>query len=109
VGDIRGHVPDVHGWRNGGALANTTLALLPLGMLLARGLGFDNTVGLGMIYLGAYAGFNVGWGNVFTVGIAHGIAELPEFSGFKARVLFHAVNLTLSFWLVAAYAMAFSL
>ena len=87
-----------------GALANTTLALLPLGMLLARGLGFDNAVGLGMIYLGAYAGFNVGWGNVFTVGIAHGIAELPEFSGFKARVLFHAVNLMLSFWLVAKYA-----
>lgn len=87
-----------------GALANTTLALLPLGILLSRGLGFDNTVGMGMIYLGAYAGFNVGWGNVFTIGIAQNVAELPEFSGFNVRVLFHAVNLMLSYILVARYA-----
>ena len=87
-----------------GALANTTLALLPLGILLARGLGYDNMVGFGMVYLGAFAGFNVGWGNVFTIGIAQNIAELPEFSGFKVRVLFHAVNFFLSYMLVAAYA-----
>lgn len=87
-----------------GALANTTLALLPLGILLSRGLGYDGVVGLGMIYLGAYAGFNVGWGNVFTIGIAQDIAELPKLSGFNARVVFHVVNLMISFWLVAAYA-----
>lgn len=87
-----------------GALANTTLALLPLGMLLSRGLGYDNAVGMGMIYLGAYAGFNVGWGNVFTIGIAQNIAELPEFSGFYVRILFHAVNFALTYWLVARYA-----
>ena len=87
-----------------GAFANTTLALLPLGILLARGMGFDNTVGFGMIYLGAYAGFNVGWGNVFTIGIAQNIAELKEFSGFYVRVLFHIVNLLISYMLVARYA-----
>ena len=87
-----------------GAFANTTLALLPLGILLARGLGFDNTVGFGMIYLGAYAGFNVGWGNVFTIGIAQNIAELKEFSGLYARILFHLVNFIISYMLVARYA-----
>lgn len=87
-----------------GALANSTLALLPLGILLARGLGYDNVVGFGMIYLGAYSGFNVGWGNVFTVGIAHGIADLPELSGFNVRVFFHAVNFALTYWLVSHYA-----
>lgn len=87
-----------------GAFANTTLALLPLGILLARGMGFDNTVGFGMIYLGAYAGFNVGWGNVFTIGIAQNIAELKEFSGFYVRVLFHLVNFILTYLFVAHYA-----
>ncbi|MDR1623008.1 MAG: TIGR00366 family protein [Synergistaceae bacterium] len=86
-----------------GAFANTTLALLPLGLLLSRALGFDNVVGFGMIYLGAYAGFNVGWANLFTIGIAQDIAELEKFSGLYVRLLFHAVNLLLSFWWIAAY------
>ncbi|MDO4787450.1 MAG: hypothetical protein Q4A13_10960, partial [Fretibacterium sp.] len=46
-----------------GAFANNVLALMPLAILLARGLGYDSVVGLGMVYLGAFAGFNVGWGN----------------------------------------------
>lgn len=87
-----------------GAFANNTLALLPLGILLARGMGYDNVVGLGMIYLGSYAGFNVGWGNVFTIGIAQDIAELQRFSGLYVRVIFHAVNFLLSYALVVRYA-----
>ena len=86
-----------------GAFANPVVALIPLGVLLARGLGYDGVVGFAMIYLGSYAGFNVGWGNVFTVGIAHTIAELPMFSGFGVRVFFHIVNLALSFGLVYFY------
>jgi uncharacterized ion transporter superfamily protein YfcC len=87
-----------------GAFANTALALVPLGILLARALGFDNVVGFGMVYLGSYAGFNVGWGNVFTIGIAQDIAELERFSGFAVRVLFHIVNLAISYWWVSLYA-----
>ena len=87
-----------------GAFANTALALIPLGVLLARGMGFDNAVGFGMIYLGSFAGFNVGWGNIFTIGIAQSIAQIPQFSGLWVRVLFHAVNLLLVYALVAAYA-----
>jgi uncharacterized ion transporter superfamily protein YfcC len=87
-----------------GAFANNVIALLPLGILLARGMGFDNAVGFGMIYLGAYSGFNVGWANVFTIGIAQGIAEIPELSGMFVRVIFHIVNFAMSYWLVAHYA-----
>jgi uncharacterized ion transporter superfamily protein YfcC len=87
-----------------GAFANTSLALLPLGILLSRAMGYDNVVGFGMVYLGSYAGFNVGWGNVFTVGIAQDIAELERFSGLYVRVLFHLVNLLLSCWWVNGYA-----
>lgn len=79
-----------------GVFANPVVALMPLGLLLARGLGYDPVVGFAMIYLGSYAGFNVGWGNLFTVGIAQQIAELPNLSGFSVRVLFHVVNLTIT-------------
>ena len=86
-----------------GVFANPVVALIPLGILLAKGLGYDSVVGFAMIYLGSYAGFNVGWGNVFTVGIAHSIAELPMFSGFGVRVFFHVVNLLLTFGFVYLY------
>lgn len=86
-----------------GVFANPVVALIPLGILLAKGLGYDSVVGFAMIYLGSYAGFNVGWGNVFTVGIAHNIAELPIFSGFGVRVFFHIVNLLLTFGFVYLY------
>ncbi|MBL3538118.1 Na+/H+ antiporter NhaC family protein [Aminivibrio sp.] len=86
-----------------GVFANPVVALIPLGILLAKGLGYDSVVGFAMIYLGSYAGFNVGWGNVFTVGIAHSIAELPMFSGFGVRVFFHIVNLLLTFGFVYLY------
>lgn len=79
-----------------GVFANPVVALMPLGIVLAQGLGYDSAVGFMIIYLGSYAGFNVGWGNLFTVGIAHQIAELPSLSGFNVRVLFHIVNLTIT-------------
>ena len=87
-----------------GVFANPVIALIPLGILLAKGLGYDAVVGFAIIYLGSYAGFNVGWGNVFTVGIAHEIAELPMFSGFGVRVLFHIVNVALCIAFVYLYA-----
>ncbi len=86
-----------------GVFANTVVALKPIGLMLSKALGYDEVVGFGMIYLGSYAGFNVGWGNVFTVGIAHSIAELPMFSGMAVRVLFHIVNLAMSIGFVALY------
>lgn len=86
-----------------GVFANPVVALLPIGLMLSKALGYDEVVGFGMIYLGSYAGFNVGWGNVFTVGIAHSIAELPMFSGMAVRVLFHAVNLALTFGFIYRY------
>lgn len=86
-----------------GVFANPVVALIPLGLVLAKGLGYDAVVGFAMIYLGAYAGFNVGWGNLFTVGIGHEIAELPKLSGFNVRVLFHIVNLTITIAYIYLY------
>ena len=86
-----------------GVFANPVVALIPIGLMLSKALGYDEVVGFGMIYLGAYAGFNVGWGNVFTVGIAHDIAQLPMFSGMGVRVFFHIANLILTFGFLAMY------
>lgn len=86
-----------------GVFANPVVALMPLGLVLAKGLGYDAVVGFTMIYLGSYAGFNVGWGNLFTVGIAQSIAELPNLSGFNVRVLFHIVNLTITIFYIYLY------
>ena len=86
-----------------GVFSNPVVALIPIGLMLSRALGYDEVVGFAMIYLGSYAGFNVGWGNVFTVGIAHTIAELPLFSGLYVRGLLHVINLALTFGFVALY------
>ena len=86
-----------------GVFANPVMALMPIGLMLSKALGYDEVVGFGRIYLGSYAGFNVGWGNVFTVGIAHSIAELPMFSAMAVRVLFHIVNLALTIGFMSMY------
>jgi uncharacterized ion transporter superfamily protein YfcC len=86
-----------------GVFANPTVALIPIGMVLAKSIGLDVASGFMMIYLGAYAGFNVGWANPSTLGVAHPIAELPVFSGMPVRFGFHAVNLILSYILVMRY------
>ena len=66
-----------------GVFANPTVALIPIGMVLAKTMGLDAAAGFMIIYLGAYSGFNVGWANPSTLGVAHPIAELPVFSGMS--------------------------
>lgn len=75
-----------------GAFSNPIVALMPIGIMLAGALGYDKTVGFILVYFGAYSGFNVGATNVFTVGIAQAIAELPAFSGMNVRILCHAIS-----------------
>lgn len=78
-------------------MAESTLMFIPMGVVLARGLGFDAIVGMAMVSLGALAGFAGGVLNPFTVGVAQGIAGLPLFSGIGLRV----ITLVL-FWAVGA-------
>jgi uncharacterized ion transporter superfamily protein YfcC len=53
---------------------------------LARRLGYDSITGVAMCYVAAHVGFAGAFMNPFTVGIAHGIAELPVFSGLEYRL-----------------------
>lgn len=67
-------------------MSEETIIFIPIGIALARALGYDALVGMGMITFGAAIGFSSGFLNPFTVGVAQKIAELPTFSGMGLRV-----------------------
>lgn len=87
-----------------GIFANPAVALVPIGIVLSTSMGMDKAVGCLMIYWGAYSGFNVGWAVASTIGTAHSIAELPLFSGYQMRIIFHILNTGMSFFFLAKYA-----
>ena len=74
-------------------MSEETIIFIPIGITLARALGYDALVGMGMITFGAAVGFSAGFLNPFTVGVAQKIAELPTFSGMGLRVVVWGVML----------------
>lgn len=84
-------------------MAESTLIFIPIGVLVARALGYDAIVGMAIIVIGAVCGFSGGWMNIFTVGVAQGIAGLPLFSGMGFRIIGHAVLLIISFIYIIRY------
>jgi len=86
-------------------MAEETLVFIPMGVALARALGFDAITGTAMIALGAAAGFTGGWMNPFTVGVAQGIAQLPLFSGIGLRLAGWVVFLAIAVWYVVSYSL----
>lgn len=67
------------------------IPLVPLAVMLAVSMGWDELVGLGMS-LGAVAfGFSTGVLNPFTTGVAQALMGLPTFSGISLRLLTYVV------------------
>lgn len=85
-------------------MAEESIVFVPIGIALARALGYDAITGTAMITLGAACGFTAGVMNPFTVGVAHGIAELPMFSGFQVRIVFLVVFLIITACYLIRYA-----
>lgn len=77
-------------------MAEEAIVFVPIGIALARALGYDAIVGTAMVSLGAACGFSSGFMNPFTVGVAQGIAELPPFSGIEFRLVILAVMLVIT-------------
>jgi uncharacterized ion transporter superfamily protein YfcC len=71
---------------------------------LARKLGYDSITGVAMCYVAAHIGFAGAFLNPFTVGIAHGIAELPTFSGMGYRIAVWFLLTIVGILLVMRYA-----
>ena len=86
-----------------GVFANPVVALIPIGIILARSLGYDSFTGFLFVYMGAYSGFNVGWANASTIGTAQPIAELPIFSGLGVRVILNIVNFIICYFFTLKY------
>jgi uncharacterized ion transporter superfamily protein YfcC len=55
-------------------MAEEAIVFVPIGIALARALGYDAVTGMAMVALGAAAGFTSAFMNPFTVGVAQGIA-----------------------------------
>ena len=67
------------------------IAFVPLGIMVAIGMGYDLMVGAAIVIGGVSVGFGTSPINPYTVGVAHSIAELPIFSGMGPRGLFGIV------------------
>ncbi len=85
-------------------MAEETIAFIPIMVSLAIALGYDAIVGMSMVNLAANTGFAAAFLNPFTIGVAHGIAGLPLFSGMEFRIVNFIVFETLAVWWTMRYA-----
>lgn len=85
-------------------MAEESIIFVPIGILLARAMGFDAVTGTAMITMGAASGFIGGMLNPFTVGVAQSIAEIPLFSGLGFRFVIYFFILGFGIWYVMRYA-----
>lgn len=70
-----------------GVMANPVVAVIPIGILLAKKLKMDQIVGLGVMYLAAYGGYATSPICAMTVQVAQKIADIPLLSGFGFRCI----------------------
>ncbi|WP_245208166.1 YfcC family protein [Sediminibacillus dalangtanensis] len=87
-----------------GAVANAVIAFVAIGVIIARTLRLDPIVAVAITFGANFAGFNVGFINPYTVGIAQNIADLPMFSGALFRIIVFVIILSLTIWYTWRYA-----
>ena len=84
-----------------GTFSTANIAIVPIALVFARQLGYDRLAAFALAYLAVNTGFSAGWVNIFTVGIAQELAELPKFSGMGVRIAEHVLFLAIySFFLL---------
>lgn len=74
-----------------GGIFEEVVPLVPLMLLLAKRMGWDDLTGLGVSVLATGLGFAAAVTNPFTIGVAQELAGLPLFSGASLRVLVFVV------------------
>ncbi|MGG3641633.1 YfcC family protein [Bacillus gobiensis] len=85
-------------------MSEETIIFIPIGVAIARALGYDAMTGAAMISLGAAIGFTGGMLNPFSVGIAQSIAEVPLFSAIGYRFIIYFILLGFAIWYLMRYA-----
>ncbi|WP_026691420.1 YfcC family protein [Alteribacter aurantiacus] len=79
-----------------GAVANSVIAFVVIGIIIARTLKLDPIVAVAITFGANFAGFNVGFTNPYTVGIAQDIADLPLFSGALLRIIVFVIIVSIT-------------
>ena len=95
------------GFSVGGAtigMAEETLPFLPMLVVLARRLGYDEVTAGAVALAGAGAGFSGAFLNPFTLGVGQQIAGLPPLSGMGYRLVVWAVLTAITVAWVARWA-----
>ena len=85
-------------------MSEETIAFVALVIPLAKSLGYDEIVGVYMVYVAAHVGFAGAMLNPFTVGIAQDMSGLPLFSGIEYRTLCWFVLMAIAIICVLIYA-----
>lgn len=86
-----------------GALANSVIPFVAIGVLLVKALKFDAIVAVAITFNAAFIGFSAGFLNPYTVGVAHNIAELPLFSGMVFRLVAFVLLVGATIWYTWRY------
>ena len=68
-------------------MSEETIVFVAVVIPLAKSLGYDEFIGVCMVYVAAHVGFAGAMLNPFTIGIAQDMAGLPLFSGIEYRVV----------------------
>lgn len=85
-------------------MSEETIAFVAVVIPLARMLGYDDIVGVCMVYLAAHVGFAGAMLNPFTIGIAQDMSSLPLFSGIEYRTFCWLILMTIAIAFVLWYA-----
>ena len=85
-------------------MSEETIAFVAVVIPLAKSLGYDEIVGVCMVYVAAHVGFAGAMLNPFTIGIAQDMAQLPLFSGIEYRTLCWSVLMLVTIVFVLWYA-----
>ena len=85
-------------------MSEETIAFVAVVIPLAKSLGYDEIVGVCMVYVAAHVGFAGAMLNPFTIGIAQDMSGLPLFSGIEYRTICWAVLMAVAIIWVLVYA-----
>lgn len=80
------------------------IPFVPLVIPIILALGFDAMTAVAVVVLGSMTGFALGPTNMYTIGIAHQIAELPMFSGFGLRFVAYLCFTAIALIYILVYA-----
>lgn len=87
-----------------GIMANPVVAVVPVGLILAKRMGLDRLMALALTFVAAYVGYSMSPMCAMTVQTAQKIADVPILSGFGFRTAGMAVMVLVTIIYIMRYA-----